>query len=363
MRILISGVCGFAGSTLARALVGAEGREIAGFDNLSRPGSETNRAWLKKAGVKLFHADQRAQSDIEALPACDWVVDAAANPSVLAGVDGAASSRQLVEHNLIGTLNVLEHCKRHRAGLVLLSTSRVYSVRALAALPVEAVGGAFRPSVPAVEGRGQAKFPAGIGPGGVDETFSTRAPVSLYGATKLASEALALEYGEAFGFPVFVNRCGVLAGAGQFGRPDQGIFAYWIHSWAGRRPLAYIGFGGQGHQVRDCLHPRDLAPLIEKQLKAPKIAAGDRIVNVGGGSASAVSLKQLSDWCTGRLGPHVVAAAPGPRAFDLPWLVLDCAKAARIWDWRPLTPAGAVFEEIARHAEAHPDWLELSAPL
>src|SRR6185312_13208555 len=97
---------------------------------------------------------------------------------------------------------------------------------------------------------------------GVAENFSTQAPVSLYGSAKLASELLSLEYGEAFGFPVFVNRCGVLAGAGQFGKADQGIFSFWIHSWKSKRPLKYIGFGGQGHQVRDCLHPRDLTTLL-----------------------------------------------------------------------------------------------------
>ncbi len=52
----------------------------------------------------------------------------------------------------------------------------------------------------------------------------------MYGSTKLASEIVALEYGEAFGFPVWINRCGVLAGAGQFGTPDQGIFSYWINA-------------------------------------------------------------------------------------------------------------------------------------
>ncbi len=78
---------------------------------------------------------------------------------------------------------------------------------------------------------------------GVSEQFSTSAPVSLYGATKVTSEQLALEYGDAFGFPVWINRCGVMAGEGQFGRIDQGVFAYWLHSWREGRPLKYIGFG------------------------------------------------------------------------------------------------------------------------
>src|SRR5262245_15584747 len=145
MRILITGVCGFVGSTLAHALAEAGGHEIFGFDNFIRPGSESNRAALKQRGVKLFHGDLRAASDLESLPKVDWVIDAAANPSVLAGVDGRTSSRQLVEHNLGGTVNMLEFCKRHRAGFILLSTSRVYSIAGLAGLKVRESGGAFAP--------------------------------------------------------------------------------------------------------------------------------------------------------------------------------------------------------------------------
>jgi CDP-paratose 2-epimerase len=357
MRILISGVCGFVGSTLARALAeSGAGHTLVGFDNFIRPGSESNRDALKKLGVKLFHGDLRAPSDLETLPAVDWVLDAAANPSVLAGVDGKTSSRQLIEHNLGGTVNMLEFCKTHRAGFILLSTSRVYSIPPLANLPVEVVNHTFRPSATAA-------LPPGLTAAGVTEDFSTAAPVSLYGSTKLASEALALEYGETFNLPVFVNRCGVLAGAGQFGRADQGIFAYWLNAHLRRRPLKYIGFGGHGHQVRDCLHPRDLAPLLTQQFAAPTLAASDRIANFSGGAPSALSLRQLTDWGDTAFGPHPVAADTTPRAFDIPWMVLDSSKAARLWNWRPSTPTATILEEIATHARANPTWLDLSAPL
>jgi CDP-paratose 2-epimerase len=355
VRVLITGICGFAGNAIARSLAAHGGIELFGVDNFIRPGSESNRAELKRLGVRLSHGDIRLASDVDSLPACDWMVDAAANPSILAGVDGLSSSRQLVEHNLGGTLNLLEYCKRNRAGLVLLSTSRVYSIAPLAAMPVRAEGGAFRP-----EGAG---LPAGLGAAGVTEAFPTAAPVSLYGATKLASEALALEYAEAFSLPVFVNRCGILAGAGQFGRPDQGIFAYWINSHLRRRPLRYIGFGGTGHQVRDCLHPADLVPLLLAQFAAGKAAAGDRIVNIGGGAASAISLLQLTEWCADRFGPHPVSSEAATRTYDIPWLVLDASKAARVWGWVPKTPLQSILEEIAAHAGTHPDWLEVSAPL
>lgn len=131
MKVLITGICGFVGSKVARHLLEAEpGLTIYGLDNLIRLGSELNRNELLKLGVKVFHGDIRIQSDFETLPEVDWLIDAAANPSVLAGVDGRTSSRQLMEHNLLGTVNILEFCKRHRAGFILLSTSRVYSVAA-----------------------------------------------------------------------------------------------------------------------------------------------------------------------------------------------------------------------------------------
>jgi CDP-paratose 2-epimerase len=356
MRILISGICGFVGSTLARGFSeSGASHEICGFDNFIRPGSETNRADLRKRGIKLFHGDLRAPSDLEALPHVDWVIDAAANPSVLAGVDGRTSSRQLIEHNLGGTVNMLELCKAQHAGIILLSTSRVYSIAPLAELPIEAKDGAFRPAPGAA-------LTCGISIEGVSESFSTQAPVSLYGATKLASEALALEYGDAFGLPVFINRCGVLAGAGQFGRADQGIFAYWIHSWLQRRPLRYIGFGGTGHQVRDCLHPRDLLPVLNQQLAAPKVETAARVANFSGGAASAISLRQLSDWCSNHLGSHSVGADPTPRPFDIPWVVLDSRKAGQVWGWTAKTPTAAILDEVAAHARANPNWLELSAP-
>jgi len=182
MRILITGICGFVGSTLAHVWVeSGVGHALHGIDNLIRPGSETNRLALRGLGVTVLHRDIRLASDFESLPAVDWVIDAAANPSVLAGVDGRTNSRQLVEHNLFGTVNLLEYCRAHRAGFILLSTSRVYSLVELAKVRVEAEGGAFRP-VP------DQQIP-GLSDHGVSESFSTDPPLSLYGTAKLASSS------------------------------------------------------------------------------------------------------------------------------------------------------------------------------
>jgi CDP-paratose 2-epimerase len=373
MKILITGICGFVGSTLAEALLdhSALGSlQITGIDNFSRSGSWLNRDRLATRGIKVLYGDIRSASDLEALGPFDWLIDAAANPSVLAGVDGKSSSRQVVEHNLGGTVNQLETCKRWNAGFILLSTSRVYSIPPLADLEVEVVDRAYRPvfSSTSLKTDHCSLGSTLIGQNGISESFSTTPPISLYGSTKLASEVIALEYGLTFNFPVWINRCGVMSGARQFGKPDQGIFAFWIHSWREGRPLKYIGFDGLGHQVRDCLHPRDLAPLVLKQISGRK--SETPICNLSGGISSAMSLRQLSDWCAGRFPNSSTASSllpvSGPpscesRPFDLPWVVLDPSLASSIWNWQAATPVESILEEILAFAERNPDWISISA--
>ncbi|MGB8356342.1 MAG: NAD-dependent epimerase/dehydratase family protein [Chthoniobacteraceae bacterium] len=352
MKLLITGVCGFAGSTLGLHLREADpALEIIGVDNFMRPGSELNRARLRAAGIRVQHADLRIADDLESLPAVDCVLDAAANPSVLAGTGPAGgSSRLLMQHNLVGTINMLEFCKTHHAAFILLSTSRVYSIPPLAAVKLEVHADAFRP-IP------DQTWPHGLGPEGISEEFSTASPVSLYGATKICSEALALEYGATFGFPVWINRLGVLAGAGQFGKADQGIFSFWINSCARRRPLRYIGFGGQGYQVRDCIHPADLVGVLARQMKtAPD--PGQAITNFSGGILNSMSLCQLHAWSVARFGPHAVAGSSEERPFDIPWMVLDSSLARTRFGWQPSRSLADILEEIAIHAEQNPDWLD-----
>lgn len=354
MSILISGICGFVGSTLACTLAESQnGAKIFGFDNFSRPGSHLNYDRLSAKGIKVFHADARQPSDIEQLPGADWVIDAAANPSVLAGCDGVSSTRQVIENNLYGTVNLLEYAAKHRAGFVLLSSSRVYSIQALRDLPLNTVERAFALVQGAELGC------TGVDSRGISEQFSTAAPISIYGSTKLSSEIIALEYADRYGIPVLINRCGVLAGAGQFGRPDQGIFAFWINAYRARRHLRYIGFGGSGYQVRDCFHPVDLARLLESQMQSAQ-AAKANVCNVGGGIENAISLRQLSDWCADRFGAHEVVAELEERQLDVPWIVMNSAAAEANWNFQISIPLPEILEEIATHAEQNPDWLRIS---
>jgi CDP-paratose 2-epimerase len=351
MKLLVTGAAGFAGANIIRHLLKLiPSVSIFGLDNFSRRGSELNIKELLDLKVKLLRCDIRSQSDVESIPKVDWIIDCAAIPSVLAGVDGQVSSRQLMEHNLLGTINLLEYCKRHKAGLILLSTSRVYSATQLAALPVEPSNNRFEL---------KQSETVGVSTSGISEDFPISAPLSLYGASKLASEALILEYGECFDFPVWINRCGVLAGAGQFGKADQGIFSYWIHSFREKNSLKYIGFNGTGYQVRDALHPKDLVPLLLRQMMEPDLEV-PKIINLGGGIENSMSLRQLTAWCQERFRENEVIASEEVRPMDAPWIVMDSKTAQNTWNWKVETKIEQILDEIAEHAEQIPNWLNLS---
>ena len=353
MRILITGACGFVGSAVANSLRHIlEDVHIVGIDNLMRPGAEINRTLLENQGVEFFHGDLRSASDMAQLPACDWVIDAAANPSVLAGLSGNGSSRRLFEHNLTALGNVLEYCREFRSGLLLLSSSRVYSISALVDVPLTVVRKAF-----AVDP--SAQLPPGLTTDGIGVEFSNTPPISLYGATKFASEIMALEYGAAFDFPVWITRCGVLAGAGQFGTPAQGIFSFWINAHLRRRSIRFIGFDGTGHQTRDVFHPQDLAALLVSQMRCSR-SNGQRVYNAGGGPINSMSLAQLTSWCNARFGTHIPSVDTKPRVYDIPWIAMDNTDASRDFGWRIQIPLEQVLDGIAQHAQLHPDWLEIS---
>ena len=79
MKILITGACGFAGTSIAKSLLQSHSNlKIVGLDNFSRKGSELNISELTDLGIDLIRGDIRSQSDIDELPEVDWVVDCAA---------------------------------------------------------------------------------------------------------------------------------------------------------------------------------------------------------------------------------------------------------------------------------------------
>jgi CDP-paratose 2-epimerase len=328
MRILITGGAGFVGGFLGRAFLRAsEQNSVVLFDNLRRRGSEWNVAALMSEGATFVHGDVRNPTDLEAVDGqFDILIEASAEASVHAGVAG--SPRYVLDTNLTGALNCLELARKRCGALVFLSTSRVYSIDPLRALPLKAT--ATRLDL----GEQTSGIP-GVTFDGVAEAFALDAPRSYYGASKLAAELLCQEYSAYGGLRVVINRCGVIAGPGQFGKTDQGVFTLWVARHHFGRPLTYTGFGGRGLQVRDLLHVEDLADLIRAQIDSLDRVSG-RIFNVGGGRKGSVSLMEFTEICRDVTGREVTIKEDDITSpVDVPWYITDHANASQAFHWSP----------------------------
>ena len=341
MKLLITGGAGFVGSSLAISLkTHYPDYEIFALDNLKRRGSELSLSRLKAAGIAFVHGDIRNKEDFDALPAVDAVIEASAEPSVLAGLDGTPD--YLINTNLLGTVNCLNYALRHRAAFIFLSTSRVYPIKTLETLNFGETDTRFvltdEQPVPGASSQG------------IAEDFPLAGARSLYGTTKLASELIIQEYNEFYGLKTVINRCGVITGPWQMGKVDQGVMVLWIAKHYFEQSLAYIGYGGTGKQTRDMLHIADLYRLIDWQLHHLDAVNGE-ILNAGGGQQSSASLQELTAICqevTGKTIP--IKAVPENRTADIRLYITDNAKVTALTGWQPQLGIRRIVTDIH-------DWL------
>ena len=347
--IVITGGAGFVGSGLAlRFKRDRPSVKIIAIDNLYRRGSELAIARLKNAGIEFMHGDVRCREDLSHIEHFDLMIECSAEPSVKAGYGNDPS--YLINTNLLGSINCIEAVRKAKASIVFLSTSRVYSIPKLQALPL------------AIENK---RFIAQIGEPirgfsekGVSEAFSVEAPRSLYGATKLASEVVYQEYASMYDLNVIVNRCGVIAGPWQMGKEDQGFIALWLARHLFQGALKYKGFGGKGHQVRDVLHIEDLYSLLTIQLENPLQHRG-KTYNVGGGLANSTSLAELSDLCSAVTNTELpIGSDLECHASDIPYYVTDHSEVTERTGWKPQKSLPQLLEETRDWLHSHRSILE-----
>jgi CDP-paratose 2-epimerase len=336
-RVLITGGAGFVGSNLAASLATRHpGWEVVALDNLYRKGSTLNLPRLAEAGVEFVEGDVREPADLRSLAPIAAMVECSAEPSVMSGVDG--DTGYLVHTNLTGAYNCLELARRDGAFVVFLSTSRVYPVEPQVELKLEEAETRFELAA--------AQDIPGVSPAGISEQFPLEGARTLYGATKLAAELLIEEYRASLGVPAVIDRCGVIAGPWQMGKVDQGVFTHWMLAHHFGNPLSYIGFGGEGKQVRDLLHVEDLVDLVERQLLDPGAWDG-RTVNVGGGREISLSLRETTAICRELTGNEVpIAPVAETRQGDVPIYLSDCERIFNLDEWRPRRSAEQVLRDI-----------------
>jgi CDP-paratose 2-epimerase len=329
-KILITGGMGFVGSNLATELkIKYPEYTILTFDNLKRRGSELNLDRLKKIGVEFIHGDIRNKSDFDEVGKVDCIIDAAAEPSVLAGIDN--SPEYLIDTNLNGTINTLYFAQKHKADFVFLSTSRVYPIARLEQINFVEQENRFEIV--------KEQDVQGISTNGISEDFPIDGARSFYGATKLASELLAREFFQFTNMRGIINRCGVIAGPWQMGKIDQGVTALWVARHFYKKSLSYIGYDGSGKQVRDVLHIKDLFELVDWQIHHMEKIHGETF-NVGGGIECNFSLKELTKLCQQTTGNTIeIARIKETRKADVRIYLTDNYKVSCLCGWKPkITP-------------------------
>jgi len=338
-RILITGGAGFVGSNLALAFKrDRPSATVIAFDNLKRRGSELALPRLRAGGVEFIHGDVRSMDDLTGAGPTNIMIEASAEPSVHAGYGG--DPNYVVHTNLFGAANCLEFARRHGSDFVFLSTSRVYSIEALRGLPMKKNASRF------VLRSGVQQ--AGVSAAGISEGFSLDGHRSLYGTTKLAAELLIEEYRVMYGMRAVINRCGVISGPWQMGKVDQGFVVLWLarHLFGG--PLSYMGFGGDGLQVRDVLHVDDLYDLIVRQLNGLDEFSGG-LFNVGGGMANSLSLRELTSISQKLSGRKIeIGRIAETRDADIPFYVSDCQAVTSMTGWKQQRSLDQVLEDVWR---------------
>ena len=121
---------------------------------------------------------------------------------------------------------------------------------------------------------------------------------SIFGASKLAGDVMAQEYGRYFNMPTCCLRGGCLTGPGHSGVELHGFLSYLLKCNVEGRE--YKVFGYKGKQVRDNIHSEDVARFMFEFWKAPRVA---EVYNLGGGKGNSCSILEafrMAEAATGR---------------------------------------------------------------
>jgi len=320
MKILITGGCGFVGTNLALFLKSKK-MNVDSLDNLSRKGSKYNLELLNKKNINNYKIDITKIDQINKLPKYDLIIDCCAEAAVEVS---KKDIDRVFNTNLIGTLNILKKVKNDKSKIIYLSTSRVY--------PVSTSKKIIKSKLK------------------INKLYSEKdsliGPKTIYGLTKLSSEMLIEEFSYAFGVKYLINRCGVISGPLQFGKQDQGFVSLWVWRHLNKKNLKYIGYGGNGHQVRDVLHINDLCFLIYLQIKEFK-KTFNKTFTVGGSKVSYTSLYDLTKVCEKITNNNLkFKKILKTSIYDIPYYITDNSLITKYYKWKPKKNINDVVNDI-----------------
>jgi len=218
-KIFVTGGAGFIGSHMVDRLCKDE-KEVVVFDNLSSGKIENIKKWLKKSNFNFVHEDLLKPAIIlKPLSECETVFHLAANPEVRVGT---TDPKVHYEQNMTATFNLLEAVRKVGCikNFVFTSSSTVY-------------GEAEKTPTP--------------------EDYAPLKPISIYGASKLASEALIMSYAYTYGFNAIIYRLANIIGP----RAQHGVIYDFINKLTKNpKKLEILGDGTQRKSylyIDDCV--------------------------------------------------------------------------------------------------------------
>ena len=253
MKVIVTGIAGFIGYHVARALLGS-GHTVVGIDSLNAyyPVQLKRDRLDQLAASGPFEFHQLDVSDVVATAAlfaqhddATHVVHLAAQAGVRYSVENPAA---YVQANVMGQLSILEACRKlsRLEHLVYASSSSVYGANTKVPFSIE------------------------------DRVVS---PVSVYAATKLAAEHLAETYGHLYGLPSTGLRYFTVYGP--WGRPDMAPYKFTKQIAAGETIAVY----NNGDMARDFTYIDDIVSgtlsALHKLPQQNASGAPHRVYNLG----------------------------------------------------------------------------------
>lgn len=341
---IITGSGGLIGSAAARHFAEL-GLDVVGIDNDMRaaffgPDASTremsNKLERDLPNYRHYGIDIRSRGSLAGLArrygkSITVVVHAAAQPSH----DWAARDPLTdFDINAVGTLNVLELARVDAPDAVFIhcSTNKVYGDRPNTIPLVELT---TRHDVPP-----DSPYAAGI-----DESMPIDGCLhSVFGASKLAADVMAQEYGRYFGLRTGIFRGGTLTGVDHAGTELHGFLAYLVRCVAQGRTYRVIGY--KGKQVRDVIDARDVVSAFEAFWRDPRPG---EVYNLGGGPKSNISVLEALDMVQEITGRDAITEyVDEPRRGDHVWYVSDMSKFSGHYpQWTPTSGMTGMVKELA----------------
>ena len=292
MRVMVTGAAGFVGSHMVDRLLSA-GHSVAGLDNMSTGQQRFLESAMVHPQFTFHQADLLDRKSLgHAMEGAELVVHLAANADVRFGTE---YPRKDLDQNTIATWNVLETMREQGSKrIVFSSTGSVYG----------------EPDI----------FPT-------PETCPFPIQTSLYGASKLAAEALIQAYSEGFGLQGYIFRFVSILGE----RYTHGhVFDFYQQLAEHPEHLHVLG---NGHQRKSYLYVHDCIDAILTAIDR----ADDKVNIFNLGTDDYCEVNDSIGWICGHLGLHPrLTYSGGERGWvgDSPFILLDCSR-IRALGWRP----------------------------